>query len=801
MLGEESVWALAIPGMAAAVLWRLGAGRTWAVRAHEKLKQKKSRGVHGKWWMLLLLCAFFLGFFRMGQKALDWHALEAGLPAEEAVVSFQGRVLDIREKEFYYGVTVKTKDWGRVLVYVEKEKREEPEALTEISIRQLVTVRGEVSCFYLARNPGQFDLRGYYRAQGISMAVFADQITGQGEGSPYFDGLYRFRRGCSRILQEICEREDAGIFRAALLGEREGMDPVVRDLYQRSGIAHLLAISGLHVSLIGMSLHRLLRRAGLGYGGAGLLSGLLVLSYGMMTGGGGSLTRAMVMLFVSFLAGYLGRTYDLLSALSLAAILAAWAQPFQIGQAGFQLSFGALLGIGWLGERLNRSLGVKHGWQQTLITSLSIQLITGPVILWHYFQYPIYGIALNLLVIPLMGYVILSGILGVGMGFLVPALGVAAVGSGHYILWWYQRLCMLFQHLPGNQAVLGRPSWGQIGCYYLILGGTVWLVQRGAGQDHEPGGRWNIARLRLAGGMAASILCLHPLPQRGCDITMLDVGQGDGFVIQCEKPGGGLRSRAVVLIDGGSSSEKAMGKDRLAPYLKSQGIQEIDAAIVSHGDSDHISGLKYLLEEEEDIHIRCLVLPGKGVGDEAYDPLLAAAERRDTRVEYMETGDGLQAGACRFTCLYPGREDLVDPGDRNQQSLILRMDYEEFHMLFTGDADLEGELGAIHGYEKHGKDSYGGEGIALQEIQVLKAAHHGSRFSNSEELLEAVKPELVLISYGEENSYGHPHKEAMERFRMAGCQVLETGKLGAVMLHVEKGKVSYKGMLPVNQCR
>ncbi len=720
------------------------------------------------------------------------NQLEAGLPAEESMVSFQGRVLDIREKEFYYEVTVETKDWSRVLVYVEKggEAAKVIENQNGLFIRQLVMAEGEVSHFALARNPGQFDLRGYYRAQGITMAVFADQIQGQGEGAPYFHRLYQFRKRCSRILLKISEREDAGVFRAALLGEKEGMDPAVRDLYQKSGIAHLLAISGLHVSLIGMSLHRLLRRIGLGYGGAGVLSGLLVLSYGVMTGGGGSLARAMVMLFAAFLAGYLGRTYDLLSSLSLAALLITWAQPFQISQAGFQLSFGAVLGIGWLGERLNQALEPKHRWQQTLLTSLSIQLITGPVILWHYFQYPVYGILLNLLVIPLMGYVILSGILGIGMGFLVPALGEAAVGSGHYILWWYQRLCVWFQKLPGNQALFGRPSWGQIGCYYLLLAGMALLVGRKTAGEKDWKVPDKIQRLLcLAGGTAVGILCLQPLPQRGCDLIMLDVGQGDGIVIQCERPGGELWSRAVVLIDGGSSSEKELGKNRLAPYLKSQGIGEIDVAIVSHGDSDHISGLRYLLEEEEDIQIRCLVLPKKGIGDEAYEPLLSAAKSRSTSVAYMETGDRLQVGKCSFTCLYPGKGDEIDPEDRNQQSLILQLDYEDFHMLFTGDTDREGELRAINGYPQN---------IALGEIsgiQVLKAAHHGSRFSNSQELLEAIEPDLVLISYEEGNSYGHPHEDALERFRQTGCRVLKTGEMGAVRLHVEDGKVEYGGFL------
>ena len=184
------------------------------------------------------------------------------------------------------------------------------------------------------------------------------------------------------------------------------MDEEINDLYQKNGIAHLLAVSGLHVSLIGMGLYRLLRRLGLGFGWAGVWSGGLLFLYGTMTGFGPSVFRACLMLACSFAASYLGRTYDLLSAMSLAAICLSLENPFVIFTGAFQLSFGAVFAIGWAGKELSDGLECKKEWENALSVSLAIQLVTGPIVLYHFFEYPLYGIFLNFLVIPLMTYVV-----------------------------------------------------------------------------------------------------------------------------------------------------------------------------------------------------------------------------------------------------------------------------------------------------------------------------------------------------------------------------------------------------------
>lgn len=836
--------------------------------------------------LLLFFCVFTAGFLRMELAGHHWSRLQRQLPKDGDYITLTGTVNDIREKERYITVLLHTNHAENVLVYIPKEDDEPTDKLwRNLRIGGAADARGEVSRFEEVRNPGQFSLCDYYRAQGISMTLFADSFTWDTDTfSPYLDGLYRIRRFCSRILGQVCPDSDQGIFRAAILGEKEYMDQEIKDLYQENGISHLLAISGLHLSLIGSGFYLLLRKSGLGYGGAGLISAAGILSYGILTGASASAMRAVIMLSVSFLAAYLGRTCDLLSSLSLALCLLAGAHPFLIGQSGFQLSFGAVAGIGLLEKPMEQFLCLseasltppktvaaqksflsknlpawKTSLKKSLAVSLAVQLATGPIVLWHYFQYPAYGILLNLLVIPLMSYVVISGLLGIALGAVSVSAGKIAIGSGHYILQWYHWLCRCFSHLPGNQAIGGRPDKLRIFLYYLALFGLLRLFSQNAAvqknklpasvktnSNKETNANPKISTIKnhtinfrtaAAAVIFFCILCLLPRPQHGLDITVLDVGQGDGIVLQFE--GGSIASRGilwlrpssssaapdrlaftapfsnastarspdttpapgtlpppaqntrrsgrgVILIDGGSTSDKQLGKNRLEPYLKSEGISWIDFAIVSHGDEDHISGLRYLLEECPELGVGALILPEAGINDPGYQTLIFAASRRNVPVGYMDAGDWICAGNCRLTCFYPKADIPADFSDRNQQSLVICADYQDFRMLFTGDVNQEGELMALN---------FAGE-KAFSHIQVLKTAHHGSRFSSGESFLSAVNPDWAIISYEKGNSYGHPHEETLERMEAQGIKLYQTGEQGAIMLHIENGKAAIRTFLP-----
>ena len=243
-------------------------------------------------------------------------------------------------------------------------------------------------------------------------------------------------------------------------------------------------------------------------------------------------------------------------------------------------------------------------------------------------------------------------------------------------------------------------------------------------------------------------------------MTFLDVGQGDGICLQTRQ--------VVILSDCGSSDQKKLGELRLGPFLKSRGIKAVDYAIVSHGDQDHISGISWILEQEEGIVIRKLVLPAAGKEDEACVRLAEQAAFRGSRVLWMGKGDCLRMGDLSLTCLYPDipKEGESGEEDRNEHSLVLWLEKEI----------LENTK-------------------ALKPAEVLKVAHHGSRFSSSEPWLDALLPGQAVISCGEKNRYGHPHAEVLERLKKRGITVYDTRTCGAVELYTDGKRMSWETWL------
>lgn len=777
---------------------------------------RRSRGT-GFGVLLLFLAALLAGFGRAQgvRDRLDGEAAWAGKTAG-VKVSLTGTVERMEEKEDQTELWLRDAaakvgregmEFGRVVVYadsgvavgggLESGVRVGGGAGSgaAVGIGSVVRLRGKLEAVAGATNPGEFDFARYYRSKGAACRLYGEELTvADGEMAPYFEGIRRFRLWCARVLERVCEPGDLGVFKAVVLGDQSSMDQGMKDMYRSHGISHLLAVSGQHLAIVGGGIYLLLRKAEMNRGRAGMFGGALVVSYGILTGGSGSALRAVVMILCLWLAGYLGRSYDCLSAMGLAGMWLLWRQPYLLFQSGFQLSFGAVWAIGGLGGLLNEALAAEKGWQRTLICSLCVQMVLAPATVWHYFRYPIYGLVLNLLVVPLAAVLVYSGILGILLGGFCQPAGVMAVGAGHYVLVLYEGLCGLFSGLPGYSLLVGRPDWGQILGYGAVMAVGVGVVvgRKTAGRlpgslagrllgslagkppgsllgklpgslpGESPGFRW--------GGLVAVFLLyiwcfciLLPRPQAGLSVTCLDVGQGDGLVFTC--------AEGTVLVDGGSSSRSGLGERCLKPYLESRAVETVDYAIVSHGDSDHVSGLLELMEGGG-VRIRNLVLPRMARGQEHYAGLVRAAGVCGAQVLYMEAGERISLGDLQFTCLYAGNPAQETDTDKNRHSLAVRVSYGRLGLLLTGDMDASCEAGLLRTC---------GPGD-LAGIQVLKAAHHGSDTSSSPEFLDRLGPKLVLVSYGNGNSYGHPSPKVLERLRERGSRILETGKCGAILL-------------------
>lgn len=526
--------------------------------------------------------------------------------------------------------------------------------------------------------------------------------------------------------------------------------------------------TGLHISLIGMGLYKLLKRLCVPLPVRVALSVSVMYCYGVMTGMSVSAVRAVFMFVVHLGANLIGRTYDMLTALALAALLILIRQPLYIRHSGFLFSFGAILAIGLFLPEIEMNM-FREGKIEKLISSgLAVSIATFPIYLYYYYEYPLYSVFLNLLVIPGAAFLVSGGLFSLLLSFFFLPLGRVVALPVQFLFACYEGLCRLTLKLPGSTCIMGKPELWQIGLFVGIL---CLITALGKG----------MTKLQFWQGiLLAFLLIMIRLPE-GLQITLIDVGQGDGIYLSEE---GGIH----ILIDGGSSDKGSVGTYQIVPFLKSEGTGYLDAIVITHPDSDHISGICEMLEEKDTsgILVGALYLPD--VGDtgrnEEYHKLERLAQDAGVPVGYLSVGETLRCGEVMLTCLHPEKD--WKESEPNVYSTVLYLTYGNFTALFTGDLEGKGE----ELVQKRLPDILSPEGVTL-----LKVAHHGSKNSTGADFLEAVNPRIALISSGRNNRYGHPHEELLKRLEDCGCFIYQTEESGAVTVRVRNGKVSVEEYL------
>lgn len=651
-----------------------------------------------------------------------------------------------------------------------------------------ILVKGTLKRVEEPANPGGFDSQHYYACRHIYYFMKNAVVRKKTESySGYRQLLLHVKEKCRQILTAAAG-EDAPLFCAMVLGDKQDLEPEMRMRYQLAGIVHILAISGLHISILGMGLYNLLKKIGLGIWPAGIFSLGVMLQYGIMTGGSVSTMRAVTMFLIAMGARITGRIYDMMTALSVTAMMILLESPAYLLDSGFLLSFGCVLGIGVAAEKICALAGAEKKWTKALVSSMALQLVTLPVMLKFFGEVSLAGFFLNLLVLPSVGFVLIGGMAALLLGiFCIPAAKLAILPARGLLL-FYEYLCSLAGKLRWSTWIGGEPEIWQILVYYGILITVLFIGQyvkiqirkeKESSQRKERSGeqekavRWKLCTLRMAAGalLTAGILVLGFHPSGKLKVTCLDVGQGDGILV--ETP-----DNHHFLIDGGSSSQSDLGRYCLLPALKSQGISYLDGLFISHTDKDHISGAKELLEYMGNglttIRAGYLVLPSWAEKPEAWEELSDAAQKAGIKIVTGKKGDELHCGLVSFSILWP--EKNATGKDVNEEAMVMELSFGEFQMLFTGDigADTEKKLLA--------------SGI-LKDVDCLKVGHHGSRYSTTEAFLEKIKPEVAIISCSSTNTYGHPSPETIERLEAAGSQVEYTMESGAITVETDGKKL------------
>lgn len=600
----------------------------------------------------------------------------------------------------------------------------------------LVCINTKIEPYETPGNPGQFDLNLYYRCRNIYYSGFYDEIDIIKPTEDHLlTVLHRLKVRWVTTCRKHLSEKDAGVLCAVLLGEKSFLDEGLNESYQRNGIAHILAISGLHISMIGSTLYRLLKKTGLSFVPAGLISFAIMIPYCIMIGSAVAALRAVIM-FILFLGSNMkGRTYDFLTSASLAGLLILIENPLYLWDASFLLSFGAIFAIGCVFPCFKK---IHAG--QTLWLGISVWIILFPIQLWFFYEMSPFSTLLNFIVIPLMPCLVGCGFLGL-LTDLHSFFKIC-----HIILAFYESILVFPSYMIGKPKMISLVVYGVIiVCFCLLI------------QSKKYG--------FSAVCMLFGILVLLIPPAHGFRITFLDVGQGDCIVV--ESPSG-----HHYMIDGGSSDVSKVAKYRILPYLKSQGIPKLDYVVITHFDEDHDNGILEMLESGYRID-HLIVYQNTDQSDEDFLLLQKETEKQNIPILFFSRNDFLKDQELSFKCLFPEKDYTAE---KNQQSLVFWLQYRGFSCLLTGDLEKEGEDDLCDFW--------------LPKVNLLKAGHHGSKDASSEMLLSKTTPQYAVISCGQDNRYGHPNPETLKRLEKENITIFQTPKCGAIWAREVRGTIA-----------
>lgn len=731
MLGEALYRILPI-----GIIIVIAAGMVFGIRVIPAALVKKYKKV-----LFVGILFFLFGAVRLGdiRKQLSLCQMEEGVQ-----VMVQGTVTGINvsgENQYYI---LKAEKVNGEIIHIGIRLSLKTEDTIVLGSRLKGT--GETKAFGNATNPGEYDEQSYQYGKGVFLFLQDVEIIEKKEPVvPLRESLYQLRQNVSKVYITLFGERNGSLAAAMVLGNKESLDRDVKQLYQRNGIAHLIAISGLHIAMIGGTLYHFLRKLLGSYPVSAGIGIFFIILYGVMTGLSGATLRAVIMLITSIGAEVSGRRYDSITAVSLALFFMLVINPYQITQVGFLLSFGAILGIVLIYPVWKQLFPKMPQCLDGLMVSISVQLMILPVMLFYFYEVPVYGILLNVIVVPLMG-ILLALLLLCGIaGSLYLKAGVLLAKPAQMIFVHYEQLCNVSENFPMHTLCTGRPSVLWLLCYYGILS---LILAAGYQKKYK--------LMSMSSILYIGIFFLFFLPGN-LKICMFDVGQGDGIYIRT--PDG-----KHILMDGGSSSKQKVGTYVLKNGVKFYGGSNLDYVFISHIDSDHYSGILELFDEET-IHIKHLVLPAVSNPDETYIQIEEKALEKGCDIHYMKRGDQLQVGKVTFYCLNPVKKAYED---KNQGSLVFLATYGDFDILLTGDMDetVESEIA---------------DKITAR-VEVLKVAHHGSASSSSETFLRKLQPVTACVSVGEKNRYGHPADEVMERLGQFCKKIYLTKDSGAITI-------------------
>lgn len=654
--------------------------------------------------------------------------------------------------------------------------------------KQMRQLHAGVSCIFdgerkepqIARNFHGFNYRDYLYKQNIHFILEATYISECRKTSlSLVQWILLLRQQAILGVTEMFPEQSGAFMNALLFGDRQQMTFEVEEQYQQFGLVHLLAISGSHIVLLMVIVYFILLRSGMTREIATVCLIFFIPIYMILAGASPSVIRASVTGVLMLIAFMCSIRLSSLDALSITAICMLIFDPYLVFNIGFQFSF-----VGSFALLLSAPLLLESGngvIRNSIYISLISQLVSTPILLYHFGYYSPYSIFLNILYVPFLSLIVLpcSIIVLICMP-IIPFLAKSFANVLSIGLNLSNDFLSYCESLPFTRLNFGQTPILLVALYCVSIISVLMVWER----------RISKGMMFIFAGIFLFISTGHyvyPYFRESGSVTFLDVGQGDAILIRLPY------DQEIYLIDTGGTirlnkeewqrkkHEFSVGNDILIPYLQKEGIKKIDKLIVTHGDADHIGAAQELLSN---ITVKEVVFGRKEQEAILEKAVKKQALEKEVKISEVGEGESWRVNEAEFFVLAPTGKERSE----NNASIVLWVKLGGITWLFTGDLEEEGEKGLVATYPDLRAD-------------VLKVAHHGSNTSSITPFLSAVQPNIAIISVGERNRYGHPHKEVIERFEKMGIEIWRTDKQGAISYVFKEERGTFRSKITYDETR
>ena len=734
---------------------------------------------------------------------------------EESLSGLALVISESEEKEYNYIYKIKILDIGKentknTYLYLKVNKKNE----TILEYGDVISFNGEFQEASGKRNYGGFNYKDYLKSIKVYGTVKVDnvKVLEKNKGNFFISFTNIVSNTIKEKINSFMSPRQAGMLIGILLGSDGSIDEDIKESFKISSLSHVLAVSGMQVTYIIAGMYFAFKFS-LGKRKTRFVIIIILIIYTALTGFSPSIVRASIMGILIMGAGLLFRKNDIWTSIFLSLLIMLIYNPFLITNVGMQLSYLGTIGIILFNKtvfgilknikpkdkkyeyKINRKVILAISKiKEILAVTISASMAVFPVMLFHFNLFGTYFLITNLLVSIVLGPLTIFGTLVVVISFISFTLAKFLSGTLEFFINVLISISS-FSNLPLSKIYIVTPKIFFIIIIYVffIVFNYIYKIYH----DRNP----SITKVRFRNLIALykykikqckeeskkivlvilliiiSIFSIFSFIPKDLKIYFVDVGQGDCTFIVTPK-------NKTILIDGGGSngSDFDVGESTLLPYILDRGYKKIDFMFISHFDQDHVGGLFTILKE---LKVNRVCISKQEENSENYQEFLKIVKEKNIPVTIVKIGDRINIeNNLFFDILWPRQEQIAE-NKINNNAIVMKLNYNRFSCLFTGDIEKVAEDELVKAY----KDKQ------ILESDILKVAHHGSKTSTTGEMIKQIKPKIALIGVGKNNLFGHPSNEVIERLHELNSKVYRTDLNGEITITVNKnGKYSVNSM-------